>query len=85
MSSLLTAVTAERSARRRSECNVSLLIKQLTAGSKTDRAIARDLPAVLANLDLSAPEISRGLARLGHTLGPAPISRHRRGECACNR
>lgn len=84
MSKLAEAVAAERASRRRSECQVGVLLKQLAA-TKVGREIAADLDVILANGDISAPEISRGLKRLGHELSPSPVARHRRGDCVCPR
>jgi hypothetical protein len=59
-------------------CSVDLVKSNL------DDVDTRDLDAALANVTLSATTIAHALQADGHTVRPAAIARHRRGECRCS-
>lgn len=80
MASLFDAVQADRQ-NHRTPCHVAALLKTLP------KDLQRDLLTLLADADVSAPEIVRGLESVGHPVaGHRPeryVSNHRAGRCTC--
>lgn len=76
--SLLDAVKAETQ-RPGGRCTVARLADKLPAD------VLADLNRVLADVDIPATAIARGLGRLGFECGHFALQRHRRGSCGCPR
>jgi hypothetical protein len=66
-------------ARERGPCRVGRALEDLEAERRAK------LAAALARPDITTTAISRVLASWGHEVSFATISRHRKGECACQR
>lgn len=45
----------------------------------------RELDEAIADNDIPGTVLSRVLKGRGYNIGPTPIQRHRKGECACPR
>lgn len=60
-------------------CTVAIALATLP------RDVVADLRAAMADAAVTSSGISRALAKLGHSLSPYTLQRHRRGECGCGK
>jgi hypothetical protein len=77
--SLLDEVDALVASKRRVQCAVGRLLLAL------DKTTAADLNALIGDGTTSMGVVSTALRNRNHHVGQASLTRHRRGQCTCDR